>query len=54
MSQCKRLMILQMNDSHGYFEFHPALDWVGDKAVYRNAGGYARIATLFHKMHRAS
>lgn len=52
MSQRKRLTILQMNDSHGYFELHPELYWAGDKAVYRNAGGYARIATLFHKIRR--
>jgi sulfur-oxidizing protein SoxB len=47
MSKSKHLTILQLNDSHGYFELHPELYWAGDKAVYRNAGGYARIATLF-------
>jgi sulfur-oxidizing protein SoxB len=47
MSRSRRLTILQLNDSHGYFELHPELYWVGDKAVYRKAGGYARIATLF-------
>jgi sulfur-oxidizing protein SoxB len=52
MSQHKCLTILQMNDSHGYLELHPELFWAGDKAVYRNAGGYARIAALFHKIRR--
>lgn len=47
MSRSKRLTILQLNDSHGYFELHPELYWAGDKAVYRKAGGYARIATIF-------
>ena len=52
MFQSKRLTILQMNDSHGYLELHSELYWAGDKAVYRNAGGYARIATLFQKLRR--
>jgi sulfur-oxidizing protein SoxB len=47
MSKSKHLTILQLNDTHGYFELHPELYWTGDKAVYRKAGGYARIATLF-------
>ena len=47
MSKSKHLTILQVNDSHGYFELHPELYWAGDKACYRKAGGYARIATLF-------
>ena len=49
MSRSKRLTILQLNDSHGYFEPHPELYWAGDKAVYRKVGGYARIGTLFKK-----
>ena len=47
MSKSRHLTVLQLNDSHGYFELHPELYWAGDKAVYRKAGGYARIATLF-------
>ena len=47
MSKSGRLTILQLNDSHGYFELHPELYWAGDRALYRKAGGYARIATLF-------
>jgi len=47
MSKSGRLTILQLNDSHGYFDPHPELYWTGDKARYGKAGGYARIATLF-------
>jgi 2',3'-cyclic-nucleotide 2'-phosphodiesterase (5'-nucleotidase family) len=43
------LTILQLNDSHGYLELHPELFWVGEKEIYMNAGGYARIATLFNE-----
>lgn len=43
----RKLTLLQMNDSHGYIEPHPELFWQGDEAVYEEAGGYARIATLF-------
>ena len=39
-----RLTLVQMNDSHAYFEPHPELFWSGQRAVYRTAGGYARIA----------
>ncbi len=41
-----KLTLLQLNDSHGYLDLH--LEWFAGPygAVYRNAGGYARIATL--------
>ena len=41
-----KLTLLQINDSHGYLDLH--LEWFAGPhgAVYRNAGGYARIATL--------
>jgi sulfur-oxidizing protein SoxB len=39
MSKSRHLTVLQLNDSHGYFELHPELYWAGDKAVYRKAGG---------------
>jgi len=45
----QRLTILQLNDSHGYFELHPELFWSGEKEIYRNAGGYAHMATLFNE-----
>jgi hypothetical protein len=40
------LTIIQMNDTHGYLDLHPELFWEGQGAVYRPAGGYARIATV--------
>lgn len=40
------LSIIQMNDSHAYFELHQEIFWEGGKAVYRPAGGYARIAAI--------
>ncbi|MDX9992788.1 MAG: 5'-nucleotidase C-terminal domain-containing protein [Anaerolineales bacterium] len=52
MSQTKHLTILQINDVHGYLEAHPELFWEGGQAVYRTAGGYARIATLFDQIRR--
>lgn len=46
------LTIIQLNDSHGYFELHPELFWAGDHADYRMAGGYARIATILNQIRR--
>jgi 2',3'-cyclic-nucleotide 2'-phosphodiesterase (5'-nucleotidase family) len=50
MSKKIDLSILQINDSHAYFELHNELFWIGDKAVYEKVGGYARIATLFQNI----
>ena len=38
--------IIQMNDTHGYLEIHQEFYWQGHHAIYRPAGGYARIASL--------
>lgn len=48
------LTIVQMNDTHAYFELHPELFWEGKRAAYRPAGGYARIATLLRQLRRSS
>lgn len=40
------LTIVQMNDTHAYFDLHQEMFWQGDHAVYRQAGGYARIAAI--------
>ncbi|MHB0987650.1 MAG: bifunctional metallophosphatase/5'-nucleotidase [Bellilinea sp.] len=40
------LTVVQLNDSHAYFDLHQEMFWQGDRAVYRDAGGYARIAAL--------
>ena len=50
MSKNIDLTILQINDTHGYFELHNELYWVGDKPSYKKAGGYARIATIFSQI----
>ena len=40
------LAVIQLNDSHAYFDLHQEMFRQGGQAVYRPAGGYARIATL--------
>lgn len=52
MSGHRDLTIIQLNDSHGYFDLHPELFWAGDHADYRPAGGYARIATVLNQTRR--
>ncbi len=42
----KKLTLLQINDTHAYLESHQELFWNGKEAVYKEVGGYARIATL--------
>ena len=44
------LTIVQMNDTHAYFDLHQEMFWQGDHNVYRQAGGYARIATIVKKI----
>jgi sulfur-oxidizing protein SoxB len=46
----QRVTILQVNDTHGYLEPHQELFWEGDRAVFRQAGGYARIAGLIGRV----
>jgi 2',3'-cyclic-nucleotide 2'-phosphodiesterase (5'-nucleotidase family) len=48
------LTVLQLNDSHAYFDLHQELFWLGSQAVYRPAGGYARIATLVKQIRAAN
>ena len=50
----KTLSIVQMNDSHAYFDLHQEMFWRGDRAVYRPAGGYARIATIVKQIRKES
>ena len=54
MSGSKNLTIVQMNDSHAYFDLHQEMFWQGDHAVYRPAGGYARIATIVKQIRAES
>ena len=46
MKNGNSLTVIQLNDSHAYFDLHQEMFWLGGQAVYRPAGGYARIATL--------
>ena len=54
MKNRKILSIVQMNDSHAYFDLHQEMFWQGDHAVYRPAGGYARIATIIKEIRTES
>ena len=49
----KQLTVVQLNDSHGYLDPHPELFWGPTGAVYRTAGGMARIATLLKELRAA-
>lgn len=48
------LTVIQMNDTHAYFDLHQELFWQGNQAVYRQAGGYARIATLVRQIRETN
>jgi len=54
MSARKCLTIIQMNDSHAYFDLHQEMFWQGAQAVYRPAGGYARMAALVKQVRAAN
>ena len=54
MNNRKMLSIVQMNDSHAYFDLHQEMFWQGDHAVYRPAGGYARIAAILKQIRAES
>ena len=50
MKDNTKLTILQINDTHGFFE--PHLEWMAGphQPAYRTAGGFARIGTLIRKI----
>ncbi|WP_211221929.1 bifunctional metallophosphatase/5'-nucleotidase [Lacticigenium naphthae] len=52
--ESKKMTILQMNDSHAYFDLHSEWFWEQDQFTYRKAGGYARIATLVKEIRQES
>jgi len=54
MATKRSLTIVQMNDTHAYFDIHQEMFWQGDHAVYRHAGGYARIATIVKQIRTES
>jgi len=52
MGDSKQITILQMNDSHAYLEFHSEMFIENNTEVYRDAGGYARIAHIFEQARK--
>ena len=54
MASKASLTVIQMNDSHAYFDLHQETFWQGGQAVYRPAGGYARIATIVKQSQAAN
>ena len=50
MANKTSLTVIQMNDSHAYFDLHQEIFWQGGQAVYRPAGGYARIAAIIKQI----
>ena len=50
MANRTSLTVIQLNDSHAYFDLHQEIFWQGNQAVYRPAGGYARMATIVKKI----
>ncbi|WP_291125196.1 bifunctional metallophosphatase/5'-nucleotidase [Flavobacterium sp. UBA6031] len=54
MESKKLLTILQMNDTHAYFDIHEEMFWQGNHIEYRKAGGYARIATIVKQIRDES
>ena len=47
-SKNSHLILLQINDTHGYLEPHPELVWSHDGPRFPMLGGFARIKTLFN------
>jgi 2',3'-cyclic-nucleotide 2'-phosphodiesterase (5'-nucleotidase family) len=54
MANRTSLTVIQLNDSHAYFDLHQEVFWQGGQAVYRPAGGYARIATIVKRIRSES
>jgi sulfur-oxidizing protein SoxB len=50
----RSLTVVQLNDSHAYFDLHQEMFWQSGQAVYRPAGGYARIAALVRQIRAAN
>ncbi|MEJ8778221.1 bifunctional metallophosphatase/5'-nucleotidase [Pseudogracilibacillus sp. ICA-222130] len=48
----KRLTIIQMNDTHAYYDLHPEMFLENGKEIFRDCGGYARIATILKEARK--
>ena len=53
MTESQKISIIQMNDSHAYFDLHPEVFWEAGGAGFRPAGGYARIAAYVDAVRAA-
>ena len=49
-----KFTVVQMNDTHAYLDIHQEMFWQGDHAVYRPAGGFARISSLIKQIRKES
>lgn len=49
----KTLTILQMNDTHGYYDHHTEMIIGENNGVYRQAGRYSHIATIVKDVRKA-
>jgi 2',3'-cyclic-nucleotide 2'-phosphodiesterase (5'-nucleotidase family) len=54
MKNRNSLTVIQLNDSHAYFDLHQEMFWQGGRAAYRPAGGYARIAAIVKQIRAAN
>ncbi|MEF8875049.1 MAG: bifunctional metallophosphatase/5'-nucleotidase [Candidatus Thermoplasmatota archaeon] len=52
MVEKEKITLLQLNDSHAYFEPHPEYYWEDGEEIYREAGGYARISAYLKKVRK--
>lgn len=54
MNKKTSLTVIQMNDSHAYFNIHQEMFWGAEGGIYRPVGGYARIATIVKQIREAN
>ena len=54
MATKRSLTIVQMNDTHAYFDIYHEMFWQGNHTEYRQAGGYARISTIVKQIRNES
>ncbi len=54
MSNRNKITIVQINDSHGYLRPHDEIFFQDGKEIFKEAGGYARIAGLFDRIKNES
>ncbi|MDX5418828.1 MAG: bifunctional metallophosphatase/5'-nucleotidase, partial [Hymenobacteraceae bacterium] len=52
MKNRTNLTILQLNDTHAYLEPHQEVFWENGGQVFRQAGGFARIAGYLQQLRR--